>query len=130
MVCGQPALEDQHFDTLLNPTLLIEVLSRSTERYDRGAKAEHYRRLDSLQELLLIVQDKPGFTTHRTVPTPFFIGAHLRMAEISEKLVDREKAAYHATRVSLLLQDSDPAFQLLLESAGRILTRLNSEPRR
>ena len=65
VVCGQPALEDQHFDTLLNPTLLIEVLSRSTERYDRGAKAEHYRRLDSLQELLLIVQDKPQVERYR-----------------------------------------------------------------
>jgi len=56
VVCGGPVLEDDHFDTLLNPTVLIEVLSASTERYDRGRKAEHYRRLDSLREHLLISQ--------------------------------------------------------------------------
>jgi Uma2 family endonuclease len=58
VVCGNVQLEDEHFDTLLNPTVLIEVLSPSTERYDRGGKAEHYRRLDTLQELLLIAQNE------------------------------------------------------------------------
>lgn len=56
VVCGKPVLEDNHFDTLLNPTVLIEVLSPSTERYDRGWKAEHYRRLESLREHLLVSQ--------------------------------------------------------------------------
>jgi Uma2 family endonuclease len=58
-VCEEAQLEDAHLDTLLNPTVLIEVLSRSTEAYDRGEKAEHYRRLPSLAEYLLISQDKP-----------------------------------------------------------------------
>lgn len=58
-VCEDAQLEDEHFDTLLNPTVLIEVLSRSTEAYDRGEKAEHYRRLPSLAEYLLVSQDKP-----------------------------------------------------------------------
>ena len=56
-VCGKARLEDAKFDTLLNPTVIIEVLSPSTEGYDRGAKFAHYRRLESLQEYLLVAQD-------------------------------------------------------------------------
>jgi Uma2 family endonuclease len=50
---------------LLNPTVLIEVLSPSTEKNDRRRKAEHYRRLESLQEYLLIAQDKPQVERYR-----------------------------------------------------------------
>jgi Uma2 family endonuclease len=57
-VCGRPELEDAHFDTLLNPTVIIEVLSESTERYDRGEKFAHYRRLPSLQEYVLVAQER------------------------------------------------------------------------
>ena len=49
--------EDEHNDTLLNPQVIIEVLSESTEAYDRGKKFEHYQRLDSLAEYLLVAQD-------------------------------------------------------------------------
>ncbi len=59
VVCEQPVFEDAHVDTLLNPTLLIEVLSESTEKYDQGKKSRHYRRLESLQEYLLISQYEP-----------------------------------------------------------------------
>jgi Uma2 family endonuclease len=45
-------------DTLLNPTLLVEVLSPTTEAYDRGDKFAHYRRLESLQEYVLIAQER------------------------------------------------------------------------
>jgi len=65
VVCGEPQLEDAHFDTLLNPTLLIEVLSESTERYDRGRKAEHYRSIASLQEYLLVSQQEPRIERYR-----------------------------------------------------------------
>lgn len=57
VVCGEPDLEDEHVDTLLNPTLIVEVLSPSTERYDRGRKLEHYRKIASLAEYLLVAQD-------------------------------------------------------------------------
>ncbi len=60
VVCGTPEFEDAHVDTLLNPTLLIEVLSPSTESYDRGAKFAHYRKIASLQEYLLVSQDQPS----------------------------------------------------------------------
>ncbi|CAN5168269.1 hypothetical protein BH18ACI2_BH18ACI2_01500 [soil metagenome] len=43
VVCGEPQLEDEHFDTLLNPTLIVEVLSKSTARYDRTGKFSDYR---------------------------------------------------------------------------------------
>jgi Uma2 family endonuclease len=58
VVCGDPKFEDDDVDTLLNPTLLVEVLSQSTERYDRIAKSSYYRTLDSLAEHLLVAQDE------------------------------------------------------------------------
>lgn len=57
VVCGEPRFGDEVADTLLNPTVVIEVLSPSTELYDRGRKFHNYRTLDSLQEYLLIAQD-------------------------------------------------------------------------
>ncbi len=55
--CGEPVFEDSHVDTLLNPAVIIEVLSDSTEAYDRGTKFAHYRRLGSLREYVLVAQD-------------------------------------------------------------------------
>jgi Uma2 family endonuclease len=56
VVCGEARFEDAHVDTLLNPTVIVEVLSQSTEAYDRGAKFAHYRRVESLREYLLVSQ--------------------------------------------------------------------------
>ena len=58
VVCDDPIFIDNEFDTLVNPTLIVEVLSKSTEGYDRGAKFEFYRALGSLNQVLLIAQDK------------------------------------------------------------------------
>jgi Uma2 family endonuclease len=58
VVCGTPQFEDAFVDTLLNPAVLIEVLSPSTEAYDRGSKFAHYRKIASLQEYLLVTQDQ------------------------------------------------------------------------
>lgn len=58
VVCDEPQFEDSHFDTLLNPTVLIEVLSPSTAAYDRGDKFAAYQKLDSLCEYVLISQDR------------------------------------------------------------------------
>ena len=65
VVCGKEQFEDTHLDTLLNPTLIIEVLSDSTEAYDRGRKFEHYRHLDSLVEYVLIAQQRPHVESFR-----------------------------------------------------------------
>ncbi|HPM83342.1 MAG TPA: Uma2 family endonuclease [Candidatus Anammoximicrobium sp.] len=59
VVCGGPEFEDEQGDTLLNPTVLFEILSDSTEAYDRGTKSAHYRRLPSVKEYVLIAQDRP-----------------------------------------------------------------------
>ncbi len=59
VVCDPPQIEDIQGETLLNPTLIIEVLSPSTESYDRGKKFQQYRTLESLQEYGLIAQDQP-----------------------------------------------------------------------
>jgi Uma2 family endonuclease len=58
VVCGKPQFEDEDHDTLLNPTVIVEVLSKSTETYDRGRKFENYRALDSLSEYVMIAQDR------------------------------------------------------------------------
>ena len=58
IVCGELLFDDDHRDTLLNPTVIVEVLSDSTEKYDRGKKSNHYRQIASLKELILIAQDR------------------------------------------------------------------------
>jgi Uma2 family endonuclease len=54
--CGEPKFEDRRFDTLLNPQLIIEVLSHSTEAYDRGKKFAPYRTITSVREYVLVSQ--------------------------------------------------------------------------
>ncbi len=58
VTCGEPRFADDQVDTLVNPTLIIEILSPSTEGFDKGAKFDMYRTLDSLQEYLLVAQDQ------------------------------------------------------------------------
>jgi Uma2 family endonuclease len=56
VVCGEPSFEDEGVDTLLNPVLIIEVLSPTTEAYDRGKKFDGYRTIASLKEYVLVSQ--------------------------------------------------------------------------
>ena len=58
VVCDEPRFEDDTFDTLLNPIVLVEVLSPSTEAYDSKEKFEHYKQLTSLREYLLVSQNQ------------------------------------------------------------------------
>ncbi|MBC7909685.1 MAG: Uma2 family endonuclease [Pyrinomonadaceae bacterium] len=58
VVCGEPQFHDDRSDVLLNPILVIEVLSESTAAFDRGEKFQAYQLVESLQEYLLISQDK------------------------------------------------------------------------
>ena len=57
VVCDKPRFDDDQEDTLLNPTVIVEVLSKSTEAYDRGEKFAMYRALESMTDYLLIAQD-------------------------------------------------------------------------
>ncbi|MCW3073308.1 MAG: hypothetical protein JWP69_377 [Flaviaesturariibacter sp.] len=54
IVCEEPEFLDGEFDTLLNPAVIIEILSPSTGNYDRGAKWDLYREIESLKEYILI----------------------------------------------------------------------------
>jgi Uma2 family endonuclease len=65
VVCGPPVFEDGQEDTLLNPVVLIEVLSPSTEAYDRGGKFASYRRIFSVQEYLLVSQGQAMIEHYR-----------------------------------------------------------------
>jgi Uma2 family endonuclease len=58
IVCGERRFADDHLDTLTNPTVVIEVLSPTTEGYDRGRKFANYRRIPSLQAYVLVSQDQ------------------------------------------------------------------------
>lgn len=102
VVCGEARFDDTQQDTLLNPTLIVEVLSDSTEAYDRGGKFAHYRKLDSLLAYVLITQAKPHVehyvrqpdnrwllseadSIHDTIHLPA-IDCHLALAEVYDKV--------------------------------------------
>lgn len=69
VVCDKPRFEDNVFDTLLNPILIVEVLSPSTDAYDRGEKFAHYQELVSLREYILVSQDRIRIEHHRLTET-------------------------------------------------------------
>ena len=58
VVCGEPRADTKDSWVIVNPTLIVEVLSESTEAYDRGEKFAYYKKLDSLQEYVLVAQDR------------------------------------------------------------------------
>ncbi len=68
IVCGQQQFDDDQRDTLVNPTVIVEVLSKSTAIYDRGTKSKHFRKIESLQALILVEQDSPVVEVYRRQP--------------------------------------------------------------
>jgi Uma2 family endonuclease len=58
VVCGEPKLADKEHDVLLNPVVVFEILSPSTEKYDRGLKLQHYRTIASLKDYILVDQNQ------------------------------------------------------------------------
>lgn len=102
VVCGKALFDDDQKDTLLNPTLIVEVLSESTKDYDRGGKFEHYRTVESFKEYVLVAQDKHHVEhfvrqpdrrwllseTNRIEDTLDLtsIGCHLALAEVYDKV--------------------------------------------
>ena len=65
VVCGDPVFLSEKRTVLLNPVLIVEVLSPSTESYDRGQKFKFYRALPSLQEYVLVAQDRVNVEVFR-----------------------------------------------------------------
>ncbi len=68
IVCVRPQFADDRTDTLLNPKVLFEILSDSTEKYDRGFKFENYRQLDSMQEFVIVSQTEPLVEVFQRLP--------------------------------------------------------------
>ncbi len=66
--CEPSRFLDSQFDTLLNPTVLFEILSDSTEKYDRGSKSSQYRKIVSLQEYVLVSQSEPRVEVYQRLP--------------------------------------------------------------
>lgn len=58
VICGEPEFYDEEKDVVVNPTVIMEVLSKSTETYDRGFKFELYRRINTLKDYFMVSQDK------------------------------------------------------------------------
>ena len=102
VVCEEPQFLDETRDTLLNPSLLVEVLSPSTEFYDRVRKFEHYRSVESVTEYLLVSTDRVRAELYTRQPDGRWllttanrmedsldlesIGAHLSLADLYEKV--------------------------------------------
>lgn len=101
-VCGEPLFEDGQLDTLLNPTAIFETLSPTTAAYDRGEKFAYYRQIASLQDYVLLSQDRilvEHFTRqgelwlYRALDSPedvlhlVSIDCHIPLAEIYDKVV-------------------------------------------
>ena len=68
IVCGEPILEDDQFDTLLNPSVIFEILSRSTQNNDRGYKLLYYKNIPSLKEYIMIDSRKKFVQVVRRQP--------------------------------------------------------------
>ncbi|MDW8295648.1 MAG: Uma2 family endonuclease [Raineya sp.] len=67
VIAGEPQFVDNEFDTVTNPVLICEVLSKGTESYDKEKKFDVYQALESLQEYLIVWQDKPKARLFRKI---------------------------------------------------------------
>ena len=101
-VCGEQRFADGQTDTLLNPGLIVEVLSPSTEAYDRGRKFEQYQSIESLREYLLVASDRVHVDLYSRQPDGRWLltsasrledsltlesaGAQLRLSDLYEKV--------------------------------------------
>jgi len=74
--CGEPQLADDYRDVLLNPLVVIEVLSKSTEAHDRGFKFDAYRKIESLQEYVLVSQKEPHIEVYLRQPQGKWLLSH------------------------------------------------------
>ena len=88
VVCWRPRYHPKDKDTLLNPTLIVEVLSESTEAYDRGQKFAHYRTLDSLKEYVLVAQAERRVEHYRRLDTGQWVLTEYREGAVTLPALD------------------------------------------
>lgn len=102
VVCEPVQCVDEHQDTITNPTLIAEVLSESTEKYDRGAKSERYRAVPTLAEYMLVSQERVHIELYTRQPDGVWalrewndpdaeidlssVGCRLKIAEVYAKI--------------------------------------------
>lgn len=67
VACDSPEFLENTFDTLANPTVIVEVLSLSTAPYDRGDKFDQYRKIESLREYVTVAQDRSKITHYKRI---------------------------------------------------------------
>ncbi len=111
VVCGEPHINPFDKNSIINPSVIFEVLSPSTERYDRGEKWARYRRLDSLEEYVLVSQDRPeveqyvrqksGLWSYKAVEgleaSVTVYGVSLLLAEVYDKITFPEAVSVRET---------------------------------
>ncbi len=101
VVCGEPRFADGEFDTLLNPSLLVEIRSKSTETYGRAWRFGQYRAIESVQEYLMIASARMSIELYRQASGDWLprvperaedevelasCGCRLRLADVYEKV--------------------------------------------
>ncbi len=85
VICGEPQYLDEHRDVVINPTVIVEVLSPSTEAFDRGEKFRRYRTyLESLTDYVLISQSMPLIEHYRRQPNNEWVLA--AVGQLEERL--------------------------------------------
>lgn len=84
IVCGEPEFDGRDVDSLLNPTLIVEVLSPSTEAYERGLKFAHYRERAPLTEYVLVAQDRVSVERYSRQGEQWLLTAVTRLDDVIE----------------------------------------------
>ena len=108
--CESPQFEDDFVDTLLNPQAIVEVLSESTESYDRGKKFSHYRRTPSLKDYLLVSQDRVMVEHYMREPNNRWLLTEISQLEDSVNLLSidcRLRLADIYAKVDLSLPETE-----------------------
>ena len=105
VVCGEPEYVPENKDTLTNPKAVVEVLSDSTERYDRTTKFRHYQALPSVEEYVLVSQDEPLVERFTRTPTgewtrAKFVGLDAALELATGKVNIPMREVYHGVEFS------------------------------
>src|ERR1039457_3643217 len=110
-VCGEPQFLDENRDTLLNPSLIVEVLSPSTEIYNRIRKFEHYRSVESVSEYLMLASERGSAELYTRQPDGRWL---LTAARVFGQIIAREGVGAGTGAAANLLVLADAALALPL----------------
>ncbi len=108
VLCGLPQFVDEKRDTITNPIVIIEILSPSTERYDRGMKFRHYRSIETLRDYILIAQDRQHiehYTRHENGQWLF-----------EETSINEERISIQSIECVLSLEDTYEKVELMQDA--------------